>query len=248
MIDADNGIFAVADGSERNPRASKDLLLRFQEKISAGGKLSGAEDLKKYIKQIYSEQDYRHKTTFSSVWVEHDAGLVNLHVASGGDSMVIIIDKDSGAVEYKTAADMKFAGRSLLEATMDKVSLKEKKYRVIAATDGYMDLVKQIRGIDENRLHEILSFTDVHNVAERLLEVLDLHSGKIEYDDIGFLIFDPHCKIENRGIKLLIGGTTSKEENLFLNHGKQKLHDEWQDENFWNSNPDLLKLAGIILN
>ncbi len=248
MLDLEKRIFAAADGSERNPWASRDLLMRYQNNLSAEGGMTGIEDLKKNIKQIYSEQDFRHKTTFSSVWIEKENGTVSLYVASGGDSMVIVLDKETGSVEYKTEVDMKFAGRSLLEASMTKVELKDKKYRVILATDGYSDLVKQIELNADNRLHEILTLTDIHEVAESLLSELELNKGKIEYDDIGFIIFDPYYNIENSNVKLIIGGTNSKEERFYENQSKKELKDEWLNESFWNQNPVGLKLAGIVLN
>ena len=248
MIDLEKRIFAAADASERNPWASRDLLVRYQNNLSAESGMLGIDDLKNNIKQIYSEQDFRHKTTFSSVWIEKENGTVSLRVASGGDSMVIVLDKETGSVEYKTSVDMKFAGRSLLEASMTKVELKDKKYRVILATDGYSDLVKQIGAVSDNRLHEILFLTEVHDVAEGLLAELELHKGKIEYDDIGFIIFDPYYNIKKSSIKLMIGGTNSREEKLYENQGKLELKDEWRDEIFWKENPDGLKLAGIILN
>ena len=60
--------FAVADGSERFPWASRDLLNRLSESLAQSGApdtVSGWRDL--INTEIYSEQKYQHKTTFSCV-------------------------------------------------------------------------------------------------------------------------------------------------------------------------------------
>ncbi len=67
-FDFEHLVFAVADGSERFPWASRDLLNRVSERLAQSGvpdTVSGWRDL--INTEIYSEQKYQHKTTFSCV-------------------------------------------------------------------------------------------------------------------------------------------------------------------------------------
>jgi len=64
-FDFDHLVFAVADGSERFPWASRDLLSRLSDSLSRSGVPDTVRGWKDMMNtEVYAEQKYQHKTTF----------------------------------------------------------------------------------------------------------------------------------------------------------------------------------------
>jgi len=245
LFDFGRRVFAAADGTERFPWASRELLVRYQHLLSAGPAVPGVDDLREYVKKIYSVQEYNHKTTFSSVCLDRNGDMLNLHIANGGDSMVMIINTETKAVVYQTVVDMNFAGRSIMEAAVQTISLTDDVYRVILATDGYADLIKELDRSVGGALQELLFSVPVHEVADRLLNELDMLNDGIEYDDVGFIIFNPFHLHDYCPMSIISGGTTSREEKLFNKSGIGDVPDEWHETGYWQENEEIIKTAGI---
>jgi hypothetical protein len=83
FFDFDHMVFAVADGTERFPWASRDLLKRLSETLSRIGAPVTAQGWKDLINgEVYSGQKYQHKTTFSCVAMRSDRGGVDMVISS----------------------------------------------------------------------------------------------------------------------------------------------------------------------
>ena len=197
------------------------------------------------LKRFIQIQEYNHKTTFSSVCIDRDGDILNLHIANGGDSMVMVINTETKAVVYQTVVDMNFAGRSIMEAAVQTISLSDDVYRVVLATDGYADLIKELDRSVGGALQEILFSVPVHEVADRLLNELDMLNEGIEYDDVGFVIFNPFHLHEYCPMSIISGGTTSREEKLFNKSSIGDVPDEWHETGYWQENEEIIKTAGI---
>ena len=98
-FDFEHMVFAVADGSERFPWASRDLLNRLSESLARSGVPDTAGGWKELINtEVYSVQKYQHKTTFSCVAIRPAPEGVSLIISHGGDSVVTVMDSSTGSI------------------------------------------------------------------------------------------------------------------------------------------------------
>src|SRR5512137_495004 len=112
-FDFGHRVFAVADGTERFPWASRDILCRLADSLATAGVPETAAEWKSLInRRVYAGQKYQHKTTFSCVAFSGDGDEVTVKVAHGGDSRVVEIDSVTGRALFQTERNMVFAGRS----------------------------------------------------------------------------------------------------------------------------------------
>ena len=247
-LDFKNSVFAIADGTERYPWASRDLLVRLGEDLEVKGVPDSADGWLELVNGVYSEQRYHFKTTFSCMSIkEVDDGIV-LFISHGGDSVVTILDSINGSINYQTKPDMKFAGRSKQIDDVSEHHLIDKQLRVLIATDGFNDLLKYCV---DNKLFKsipaVFSTFPVHMISEQIHSVLDGNEGMFEYDDIGFMIIDPFQMKRVEGIQVLIGGTRSHEEMKFLKEKTLGMEDKWLADIECEKGLSLMEVAGIML-
>ena len=248
FFDFRHGTFAVADGSERFPGASRKILGNFGRKLAAGEETPSLEQLQGNIRGIYTEQEYNHKTTFSSVTFIEDEGELNIAVASGGDSLIMVIDLEEKKRRFKTAADMNFAGRSISAPSVNLVTIDPERERIILATDGFADYLRQVFGAPSVEECDLLYEESLETIIDVLAESREGLEGKIEYDDIGFIIINPCGKKSVVPVTVITGGTTSRQENLFSGPEAEDVLDEWlylSSCRGAGNTGDALKRAGI---
>lgn len=191
LFDFEHDTFAVADGSERHPYASRKLLKCFGEELAAGNEAPTVDELQEYIRRIYQKQEYNQKTTFSCISFVREQEEMHAAVASGGDSIVMILDLYERERRFRTAADMNFAGRSISEAPVNLIRINPDRDRIVLATDGFADYIRQVFGVQSPEEFSMLYDESIEVIIDILTDSLEGLSGKIEYDDIGFLIIDP---------------------------------------------------------
>jgi hypothetical protein len=241
LLDFANRIFAVADGTERYPWASRGLLERLQQLIAAEKVPESVEEWEECIGALYAGQEYHQKTTFSAVALaDHDRGL-SVFVMHGGDSSVMIMDSRDGSVRYRTKPDMNFAGRSA-QVHVSAQLLTEEQVRIVIATDGLNDVMKFSRQ-EISRVPDLFLSAPVHEVGERLYHLLEGNGG-IEYDDLGLIILNPF-RVHPSGDCVIIGGTTPNEELRFYRDASSRIHNRWMSTIEWRDNVEMLRVAGI---
>jgi len=245
LLDLSNNIFAVADGSERYPWASRELLERLKDKLSSTTGLPEADVFSNSISEIYAMQKYNHKTTMSCISLTEDNEGVSVAIANGGDSSVVIYDTRNCSIVYKTEVDMNFAGRSISEPDIVNIRLEEKSCRVLLATDGLFDLLKHYDNRSAETLPEIFSCEEVHLIADELQHKLELLSDHYEYDDIGVIVIDPFNTGIGQNMSVLMGGTTSLEETRFRENERLLNSSEWLCDHQWQEHMSLIRDAGI---
>ncbi len=246
-FDFEHLVFAVADGSERFPSASRDLLHRLSENLS----LSGSPDtvrgwLDLMNDKIYAGQKYEHKTTFSCVAILHEDEELRLIISHGGDSAVTVMDGMTGRICRQTGRDMNFAGRSREIADVTQYSLSDRNSRVIVSTDGFEDVWRFcVRRALLGGARNAFAQCPVDAACHMIHVILEENRNKFDYDDVGWIILDPNRTERVSGTVVMMGGTRPSEEKQYLSEFRSGTYDRWVSDDRWNEYADLFAGAGI---
>jgi hypothetical protein len=242
-------VFALADGSERFSRASREILSRLSQELSLNGVPGTAGEWKSLINsRIYPAQKYQHKTTFSCVAIRGDENGIVLIIAHGGDSTVMVVDSENGEVLFQTDRNMVFAGRSQEIVDVIEYPVTSHNIRVIISSDGLEDLSRFCsRQLFPFHFPEACVTLPVDRICERMERVLGENSGLFEHDDIALIALDPFQLFSMPARNVLIGGTQPYEEKLFrMGVGVGDL-DLWGPHEIWASAEMSFAVSGITL-
>jgi len=242
-------VFAVADGTERFPWASRDILCRLSDALTRYGVPGTAGDWKSLInRSVYAGQKYQHKTTFSCVAVRDDDDGIALTVAHGGDSAVMALDATSGAVLFQTDRNMVFAGRSLEIVGVTEHRLMDRNVRLALFSDGFDDLFRFcMRQSVFCRLSDAFITLPADHVGEQLHRTVEQNRGEFEHDDISCIVMDPFRLADAGGRCILIGGTQPHEEKRFRAVNGNGGRDCWVPERTWASAKEVFLQSGITI-
>ena len=246
-FDFKHRVFAAADGSERFPWASRDLLNRLSEKLSQSGAPDTIQGWRDLIKtEIYYGQKYQHKTTFSCVAISSDNEGVSLIISHGGDSVVTVMNSVTGSICHQTGRDMNFAGRSKDIDDVTQYHTSDRDCRVLISTDGFNDVWRFcMRHSLLGGKRDVFTRYPVDSICEMIQGILEGNKGRFEYDDIGFIIIDPFRVAHIEAKAVLVGGTTPHEEKQFQLEYSSELHDHWVPDEKWKDFADEFSGAGI---
>ena len=240
-------VFAVADGSERFPWASRDLLNRLSESLAQFGVPDTVLGWKDLINtEIYSGQKYQHKTTFSCVAIRPEAHGVCLIISHGGDSAVTVMNSVTGKISQQTGRDMNFAGRSkdILDVTEYRTANRD--IRVLLSTDGFDDVWRFcMRQSLLGGARDVFARYPVHSICEMIFGILEENRGRFEYDDIGFILLDPNRMKRMGGTAVIMGGTRPYEEKKYQSDYASGSHDRWVRDGEWSDHDEVFAGAGI---
>ncbi len=216
LIDLDNHVFAVADGTERHPRSSRMLLERLREEIQSGGKPESTAEWNELVNTMYRAQEYHLKTTFSLVALSKNSSSGRAYIFNGGDSVVLMADNTSGGLFYMSKVNMNFAGRSKNAETVRIVEYDPEKTRIVLATDGIHDL---LRPFDERMSEYIPPILGEHNPAiipQVISHRIQTTKSRLRgYDDIGVLVVDTAWLHSVDKKCIIMGGTTPNQESSY---------------------------------
>ncbi len=242
-------VFAVADGTERFPWASRDILCRLSDALQQAGVPGTAADWKALInRQVYRGQKYQHKTTFSCVAVSGDKDGIVLTVAHGGDSVALLMDSVGGNVVFQTGRNMDFAGRSPEIVDVVEYRIRDRNLRVVLYSDGFDDLLRFcIRQTILSSLADVFAVLPVDRIGERIHRVLGDNAGLLEHDDIAFMAMDPFRLAGIGEKRVLIGGTQPHEEKRFRSGHENGGADRWIPQEAWTAAADTFLKSGITI-
>jgi hypothetical protein len=242
-------VFAVADGTERFPWASRDILCRLSDALNQAGVPGSAAEWKELInRQVYAGQKYQHKTTFSCVAVSGDQDEVALTVAHGGDSVVLVIDSITGDALFQTGRNMVFAGRSLEIVDVIEHRVTNKDARVVIYSDGFDDLVRFcIRKTFLSSLPDAFAALPVDRLGEQMHRILGTNTDLFEHDDVAFIVMDPFHLAGVEGGRVLIGGTQPHEEKHYRTGCENGGLNRWVPRAEWAADAEALLKSGIMI-
>ncbi|MGD0275813.1 MAG: hypothetical protein ABSB79_07140 [Syntrophales bacterium] len=242
-------VFALADGTERFPWASRDILIRLSDALMKAGVPGTAADWKALInRRVYAGQKYQHKTTFSCVAVSGNDDEVALTVAHGGDSVVIVMDSLNGEVLFQTGRNMVFAGRSREIVDVIEHRVTGRNVRVVIYSDGFDDLFRFcISQSFFSSMSDAFTIFPVDRIGERMHDILVENAGLIEHDDIAFIVFDPFRLVGNEAKRILIGGTQPHEEKHFRTGHENGEADRWIPHGVWAAAAETFLKSGITI-
>ena len=243
--------FAVADGTERFPWASRDLLQRLSERLLRSGSPETARDWKDMMNTgVYDGQKYQHKTTFSAVALRREGEDVFLIIANGGDSVVTVMDGLTGKIRRQTGRNMDFAGRSRQIVDVTEHRMPDRDHRVLLSTDGFDDVWRfYLRRSPAGSARGVLERVGLDGIGEVISGLLEEHRDRFEYDDVGFILLDPGAVKPVKGKALIMGGTRPFEENRYRLQYTPEAYDRWITDAEWAGQEEMLDGAGIrVLN
>jgi hypothetical protein len=248
-FDFDLMVFALADGTERFPWASRDLLNRLSESILRCGVPDTTAGWKELVNtEVYHGQKYQHKTTFSCVAVRPDPKGVSLIISHGGDSVVTVMDSSTGAIRHQTGRDMNFAGRSKEITDVTEYRTADRNSRVFLSTDGFNDVWRFCtRRSLLGDAKDVFERYPVDCICERILGLLEENRGRFEHDDVGFIIIDPFRAERIGGTSIIMGGTQPHEERRYLSEYASGQHDRWVPGGEWGDCAGEFDGAGIYI-
>jgi hypothetical protein len=241
FLDFANRVFAVADGTERYPWASRSLLKRLRLLIAGGTIPESIEGWEECIGALYEGQEHHFKTTFSGVALSNHEGGLRVFVMHGGDSSVMIMNSRDGSITYRTKPNMNFAAKNT-QVDVSAHLLTEEQVRIVMATDGLNDVLK-FGEKEESGILDMFLSAPVHEIGERLYRLLEGNGGR-EYDDVGLIILNPF-RVPPSGDCVIIGGTSPHEEVQFYRDVSSRIHNRWIPDAEWRDNMDMLRIAGI---
>ena len=253
LVDTSRGLFAVADASERHPRASRKLLTRLHQRLARQGSHIDPASLALSLKDAYARQKYTHKSTLSGIIVSFSATQVILHLFHGGDSMIVVARADNGHILFSTRSDMNFAGRSPQGPTVATHAFsRQYPLRIILATDGFGEVIKTLQSTDPANgqssnpayLKELLR-SPVPDVETQIRRLMNADPARPFHDDMGVMVIDPAAIDRLPKLALTMGGTSPRQEAAFAEtagHGWPL--NELTDE-LWPDHVEPLRIAGI---
>jgi hypothetical protein len=245
MMDFDHAVFALSDSAERYSRASREFLERLHGSLVSHGVPSDIAAWRNCANDLYAAQEYRHKATFSCAALRREGQSVVLTALNGGDSVIVALNRISGAVQYLSRPDMCFAGRSKTISHVAEIKLG-KDAIVALFSDGFFDIAKIV---NESAFDLIVraSRDGVHRIAETVRRIVE---GRVnhdaEYDDVSLLLLDPvHC-VEGGNGALVMGGSTPQEEHRYqYNIRRVSSFDRWMELDEVVQNDVLARECGI---
>lgn len=238
LLDVCNAVFAVADATERFPQASRILLERLAAEIAAGGAPASRSEFEALLDRVWTQQHFIHKTTLSCIVLLNKAAGPAAMLANNGDSSITVLKTSDGTMEFRTTADMNFAGRSSRPNPVSICNLDPSGATIILATDGLSD-IGDIRGT------EIVQKPD--HLAQWICGRKQDASQPSEIDDIGAIALTTNGSGPSATTgTFIMGGTRPGEETDFSRSARQKpAMDRWDSIAAWREAPELTDLAGI---
>ena len=145
-------VIAVADGPERNPIASSSFLRKFDEALVASGiRFSDGpvtdcfDAVVGLVNGLIKTIDYHDSTTFSALIPVTDKNGLCAIVLHTGDSLILRIDRTTGAVTQVSRTSHVLVGRAPALFQTEVIRLSPNDLMVLAS-DGITDLART-RGV-----------------------------------------------------------------------------------------------------
>ncbi|MBI5604124.1 MAG: protein phosphatase 2C family protein [Deltaproteobacteria bacterium] len=233
LLDFSRGFFAVADGSERNPSASREFMRLFSTMLTriispSGGRVYGEKEVKTLKRRLIAESDhllqalsFGDSCTFTGILLlrtkkEAMAGLL-FHT---GDSLLFSCNVQTGESRQWSKNNFWMVGRTPRFFQVDDLPIVSHT-RLLLATDGLANIPFPLSQSREEYIRELFQTSAPEKIPDRLLETNAPLSGG--WDDTAIIALDP-CSVPISSGCFLFGGTSRIEERIFQEEKKQGLY------------------------
>ncbi len=216
LLDFKHMVFALSDSAERYSRASRDILERFGARMEDGVPADRDRWLE-CVNGIYSAQAYQQRATFSCVSLcRGEDGRVSAFIIHGGDSMIFVVNRNSGDIEFQTTPDMNFAGRSRGISAVHRINLDHES-RIVICSDGMCDIARMSGSDIREIVRSVMCGRPVSEIPALIHEsILPSEECSLKvYDDIGLIVIDADNVCPEGGLRVLMGGTSPYEEDMY---------------------------------
>lgn len=220
LIRPDRAFFAVGDGSDRNPRAVRQVMERFTSMLAEIPDLDPdrthrQEDLPALRERLSGAANALLRDlcpgdgcTLTGILLLHTKGGLRGLLFHTGDSLLYHGDAESGETQRLTKSNFWLVGRTDRFFQIDEIPLRDSS-RLLLATDGFHALFPAGRSCPEEILGELFIGEAVEEIPERLFEGDGSFGGG--RDDAAILCFTP-ARRSAAWPPILLGGTSAAEE------------------------------------
>jgi len=108
LLDFNNLFFAISDSTDRWPDASLNFIFRLVEELEKQKTPVTGEEWLDIVNGLYATQKYLYRATFSGIALGRYQKDRIATIVHGGDSIILIVNKERKEIRYMTDADMNF--------------------------------------------------------------------------------------------------------------------------------------------
>lgn len=223
LLDFSKGLFAVADGSDRNPSASRDFMVMFARMIEAqalpsDGRVYSTETVSALKRRLIEASGallaslpFHNGCTFTGVFILKTMDGVTGIVMHTGDSLLIHCDLDAPSAFQYTSDNFWMVGRSRHFFQIGDLSIRRAS-RILLATDG-IGGVPVPPGVSRDAfILNLFKTCSADEVPDHLFG--EGKSCPAGWDDLAIIAIDPYAMTASTEC-FIIGGTSRSEEEIF---------------------------------
>jgi hypothetical protein len=222
LLDFSKGFFAVADGSDRNPSASREFMVMFSRMIEtqallSTGRVYNTEEVSALKQRLIVESEallvslpFRNGSTFTGLLILQTIDGMTGIVMHTGDSLLIHCDLDELFAFQHTSDNFWMVGRSRHFFQIDDLSISRAS-RILLATDGISGVPVPPGMNREEFILNLFKTCSADEIPDRILGGSNAHLAG--WDDMAIVAIDPYAMTAVPGC-LIIGGTSRLEEGI----------------------------------
>ncbi len=234
LMDLRKGFFAVSDSSNRFPTASRRFLRKLAEGLEAlpspdPGKTFSLEEFDRFSRGVIDVSEevlqtipYTESCTFTGVLVARtEAGKKGILLHTG-DSLLFEVNRKTSESRSMTTSNFWMVGKSKRFFQVEDIEIPPETVFILA-TDGVSDLNSQDRVDRHESLVDFTKRYPVEEIADRLVEAIDLQQATT--DDLVIVALDPD-RLRWSETTILLGGTEEREERRYRKKCSQDFYED----------------------
>lgn len=226
LLDFSKGFFAVADGSDRNPSASREFIGMFAKMLADNKALSADgvyldSEITALKDQFISDAEqllvtfsFRDSCTFTGILLLRTTESISAVILHTGDSLLISCNLRTRDAFQFTKNNFWMVGRSQHYFQTGELPVNPDT-RLLLATDGIGEIPIPAGMNRENHLLGLFATERIEEIPDHLLDSGE--SAGSTRDDIAIIAMDPFS-MPVQSESFILGGTSDLEERAFQNN------------------------------
>jgi hypothetical protein len=234
FLDFSRGFFAVADGSDRNPSASRAFMKQFSTMLTrvispSVQRIYGEREVKVLKKHLIAESNHLLQAlsfvdscTFTGILLLRTREAMTGLLFHTGDSLLFFCNVQTGESRQWSINNFWMVGRTPHFFQVEDRPIRPQT-RLLLATDGLANIPLPSSPSREEAIGRLFETSSPEAIPDRLLETNETrHSG---WDDTAIIALDP-CSRPILSGSFLFGGTSRTEEWVFQEEKRQGLYQD----------------------